>query len=67
MVSSGVRQGGILSPILYNVFINELDLGIDCQTFKYADDTTLILAHKLSFTSDSAATVISSKITLMQR
>ena len=44
-ISSGVPQGSILSPFLFNVFINDLELGEDCKTFKYADDTTVVLPH----------------------
>ena len=44
-VSSGVPQGGILSPLLFNVFINDLDFENNCKIFKYADDTTLVIPH----------------------
>jgi hypothetical protein len=53
-VSNGVRQGGILSPILFNVYVDELSLKLSASQvgcninnaslnhFIYADDTVLL-------------------------
>ena len=41
-VSSGVAQGGVLSPILYNLYISDLPNYIKSPNFGWADDEVIV-------------------------
>lgn len=52
LLKSGVPQGSVLSPILFNVYVNDISNSAShCQLFQYADDTVLLAKHPVHSTS----------------
>ena len=48
-VGSGVVQGSVLGPVLFNIFVNNIDHTLqNCHILKYADDTRIFLSANKS-------------------
>ena len=45
-VDFGVPQGSILGPLLFLLYVNNMEQAVDCDLFQYGDDSCLVYQHK---------------------
>ncbi len=46
LVKNGVPQGSVLGPLLFLLYINDMQAVCDCNLFLYADDSALLISDK---------------------
>ena len=46
-ISSGVPQGSVLGPLLFTIFVNDLDSDISSNIIKFADDVKIFSSCSL--------------------
>ena len=65
-IKSGVPQGSVLDPILFLIYVNDIDEGLTCKISKFAGDTKIMskvttTTNKLQFQSNFGTLVSWSK------
>ena len=45
-IDCGVPQGSILGPLLFLLYVNDMQQAVDCDLFLYADHSCLVYQHK---------------------
>lgn len=65
-LETGVPQGGILSPILFSIFINQLTLNLKCAHHLYADDLQLHANAEASNISDAVLALVNDLHTIQE-
>ena len=45
-VTCGVPQGSILGPLLFLIYVNNMESAVDCDLLLYADDSALLIRRK---------------------
>ena len=65
-INSGVPQGGVLSPLLFTLFVNDLDqkLSSNCKVLQYADDVKIITS---GYTQQEAVTYLHEEASNLSR
>ena len=46
VVPCGVPQGSILGPLLFLIYVNEMEAAVSCKLYFYADDSALLVPGK---------------------